>query len=392
MRNKFSRQEKDKIGAEIVAFDGNKKLKIGIAGLGLIGGSIAWALKRSDMIEKVIAFERTSKNLDYAKGLGVIDESSCCEIECLKVCDVIFICQPVDVVPTTALKLSQMCNALLTDVGSAKFEIMEKVRELGVPRFIGGHPMAGSERVGFHAASTTLLDNAIYVVCADNAICQDNQDATPSESDVELFELLIKEMGAIPVHMEPALHDHVVAIISHLPHMIASTLCSFAAGESEQNKMVQVLAAGGFKDITRIASSNPGMWTEIALDSRVELVPIMRKYVSEVEKLIEKIEAKNSDEICSILEVGRDFRNDIAISGRGILQGLPEIRVDVSDKPGVIAKITTILGDNNINVQNVNIQNNRAYEGGSMRLTLQNAHDKEVAVKLLSEHGFVCFD
>ena len=366
--------------------DTNKKQIIGITGLGLIGGSIAWSLQRSKLVEKVIAYERTPKNLDYAKGLGVIDESSSCEIECLKDCDVIFICQPVDVVPYTAQKLSKISNALLTDVGSAKFEIMEKVKELGVPRFIGGHPMAGSEKVGFHAASPTLLDNAIYVVCPNTA------DANISEEDIGLFERLIKEIGAIPVRMEPAAHDHVVAVISHLPHMLASTLCTFAASESERNKMIQVLAAGGFKDITRIASSNPDMWTEIALDSRVELVPVMRKYVAEMSKLIDSIEAKNAEEICATLEAGRVFRNEIAISGRGILQALPEIRVEVSDKPGMIAKITTILGDNNINIQNVNIQNNRAYEGGSMRLTLQNAHDQEVAVKLLGEHGFVCFE
>jgi len=376
----------------------NKKLIIGITGLGLIGGSIAWALKRSEIVEKVIAFERTPKNLDYAKGLGVIDETSSCEIECLKDCDVIFICHPVDVVPYTAQKLAKISNALLTDVGSAKFEIMQKVRELGVPRFIGGHPMAGSEKVGFHAASPTLLDNAIYVVCPGEAgdatgeLPSDSAGANTLQKDIALFELLVKEIGAIPVRMEAAAHDHVVAVISHLPHMLASTLCTFAASESERNKMIQVLAAGGFKDITRIASSNPDMWTEIALDSRVELVPVMRKYVKEVEKLIDSIEAKNSDEICETLEAGRVFRNEIAISGRGILQALPEIRVEVSDKPGMIAKITTILGDNNINIQNVNIQNNRAYEGGSMRLTLQNAHDQELAVRLLGEHGFVCFE
>jgi len=369
----------------------NKKLVIGIAGLGLIGGSIAWAFKSSDLVEKVIVYERTTKNLAKAIELGVITSESGCELECLRDCDVIFICQPVDIVPFTAAKLAAITSldgkrrgAMLTDVGSAKSEIMDKVKELGVARFIGGHPMAGSEKVGFGAASPTLLENAIYVVCAG--------DSYDYSEDVELLELLIKDLGAIPVRMQAPAHDRVVAVISHLPHMLASALCTYAAGESEHDEMVKVLAAGGFKDITRIASSNPDMWTEIALDSRAALLPVMSNFVNEVERLIKAIEAKDSEAICAILEAGRVFRNEVAMSGRGILQGLPEIRVDVSDKPGEIGKVTSLLGENNINIQNINIQHTRAYEGGTMRLTLQNERDMTRARELLVSEGFACHE
>jgi len=362
------------------------QLTIGIAGLGLIGGSIAAALKLasingSNLVGKIIAFDKNIQSLEKAKAKGVINTYSSDGLGCFAECDVVFICLPVEMVATAAKEISKTSKALLTDVGSTKSEILRQIEAAGVERFIGGHPMAGSERVGFDAASALLLENAIYVICTlPNEIKQ----------HTALLELLIKEMGAIPVRMDPITHDHDVSVISHLPHMVASTLCTFAA--AEKDKMVKILSAGGFKDITRIASSNPEMWTDIAMNSREALLPTLRGYIRELSRLADSIEANDFKQVHDLLEKGRDYRNSVAISGRGILQGLPEIRVEVSDKPGVIAKITTILGNNNINVQNVNIQNNRAYEGGSMRLTLQNAHDKEIAVKLLTAQGFVCFE
>lgn len=355
----------------------DKKIIVGIDGLGLIGGSIAHALKGNPMVQKIIGVNRSDRAVQAAVQEDVIEKGIPNKLESLAACDVIFICTPVDCIVEHAAFLSGITDALLTDVGSTKYEITQETREKGIRRFIGGHPMTGSERVGFNAANKLIMENAIYALTPE-------EDTNPG--DLELLRTLVESMGSLPIFMDAHSHDNAVAMISHLPHLVATSLCNVVSNDNEP--VLKILAAGGFKDITRIASSNPQLWSEIVLSSSHALSPVLKDFIEYLNGIYGMMERNDSEEITAFFNKGYAFRNSININGKGILKGLPEIRVDVNDRPGELGKITSLLGVNGINIQNINIQNSREYEGGSLRITLQDEYGVSKAFEVLEFAGY----
>ena len=235
-------------------------LTVGFIGLGLIGGSIAKVLKKNRPDIYTIAYNRSEAPLKQALADGVIDKAGRID-EAFLECDFIFLCTPVEYNSVYLRKLIPFIKkgCIVTDVGSVKGYIHRTVSELGLEEcFIGGHPMAGSEKTGYANASDILLENAFYAITPTKATTQDM---------LARYIELVKLTGAIPVVLDPEHHDYSVAGISHVPHIIAASLVNLIKHSDDKNGTMKLLAAGGFKDITRIASSSPEMWEQICTTS-----------------------------------------------------------------------------------------------------------------------------
>ncbi len=364
--------------------------RAGVIGLGLIGGSIARALQSKAGIP-VVGLDIDRSVIDTAKSQNVLasggvicpDDSSGAVADrqawlLLQDCDVVFVCTPAHTVPRLIRLASDFCPGLLTDVASVKQPIMDQVAP---DRFIGGHPMAGSERQGYLFSAETLLENAVYVLCL-------HPETRLPYTTIRRFEALIRLIGATPVMLDAAEHDRAVAAVSHLPHVAASAL-SLLAARSDEGSLTR-LAAGGFRDITRIASSDPLLWAGISLDSRRCLLPTLQDYIAILNEYARAIEEKDQTALHRLFYQAAQYRNSLPVDGRGALVAHSMLTVYVSDKPGVLGQVTTLLGENGINISNIRIKELRTYEGGCLQLMLPDGNQAVKAAWLLKEAGYVC--
>jgi prephenate dehydrogenase len=222
----------------------------GFIGLGLIGGSIARSLKTIQPDCRITAYSRSRAPLEHALSDGSIDViADNISREYFGICDYIFLCTPVKYISSYLEQLAQCIgsNCIITDVGSVKGYVHESVEALGLTAsFIGGHPMAGSEKTGYDNSDASILRGAYYFITPT----KDSPDDRLTE-----YEGLVRAMGAIPVITDCQTHDHTVAAISHLPHLVASSLVNLVKDSDNPEQLMKLVAAGGFKDITRIASS-----------------------------------------------------------------------------------------------------------------------------------------
>ena len=242
---------------------------IGFIGLGLIGGSIARTIRKFHPDYRLLAFDKDRDALAEAVSLNVIDGICDIEDERLYNCDYLFLCAPVEfnVEYMEKIKDSLGENCILTDVGSVKSIIHEKVTELGLEgKFIGGHPMAGSERSGFSNSSDHLLENAYYIITPGGEVALDR---------ISDFTELVSSLGAIPLVLTAEEHDFITAGVSHLPHIVASALVNLVNLLDNDAQYMKMIAAGGFRDITRIASSSPVMWEQICLENQKNISTVL---------------------------------------------------------------------------------------------------------------------
>ena len=353
------------------------ELKIGICGLGLIGGSLAKALKTKSKINDISAFDVNETFLVTAFNEGIISMFSNNSFNIFENCDIVFVCTPVLTVLSNIREISKHTNAIITDVGSTKFEILNKTKDYN---FIGGHPMAGSEKSGYFASDEALFENAIYVLC---------KGEKANASSLNILRELVSSIGAIPLEMDALEHDKAVGIISHLPHILSASLVNTAIDNN--NKNIMKLVAGGFKDITRISSSNPKLWKEIIISSSDVISKILDDYIEKLIDIKNSISKNDSEKILSLFTNAKKYRDEISENSKGLISTYYELRIDVNDKPGIIGYIATLFGKNEINIKNLNIQHTRDYEGGCLRFTFDNKEQTTKAKELLTKNGFVCY-
>ncbi len=280
-------------------------MKIGLIGLGLIGGSLAKSVKKAYPDAFIVALNRSKDSLEKALAEGTIDTGVQDITPDFRDCDLIFLCTPVETNISFLEKLKPYLekNTILTDVGSVKSGIHEAVERI-VPEavFIGGHPMAGKEKVRFDNASESLLKGAYYYLTPSK---------TATDEQVGILKDLVEKIEAKPVIVEPNLHDFIVAAISHVPHMAAYALVKLVKDEDTPEEYMRISAAGGFKDITRVASSDPTMWQQICLENRDNIADLMRKYIKELENMTDLIENGDADALFDIFDVSKKYRDSI---------------------------------------------------------------------------------
>lgn len=355
---------------------------IGIIGLGLIGGSIARAIKEKTNI-KITAANRSESSLAEALADGVIDQYTLDDLSIFKDCDIVFICTPVNKIPQYVKKLLPYIKpeCIITDVGSTKANIYNKMLEFNDISFIGGHPMAGSEKTGYRSSKAHLLENAFYIITPAPRVAQKQID--------DMYEL-VKLTGAIPIVLDPHTHDYTVAAVSHVPHIAAAALVNTVKNLDDENEYMHTLAAGGFKDITRIASSSPEVWDSICQDNSDKILEILRIFKSN----IESIEAAliNKESLYDFFSVARDYRNTFSKKKAAALGSIYKINVDVKDRPGEIGTISTILSSQGINIKNISILNNREYNDGILEILFDSPAEKDKAIHTLEFMNYTIFN
>ncbi|MCR5517793.1 MAG: prephenate dehydrogenase [Lachnospiraceae bacterium] len=362
-----------------------RKLTIGFIGLGLIGGSMARTLKYKNKDIKIIAYNRSKKPLEDAVSDHVIDVAAPDIDETFSDCDYIFLCAPVEYNSMYLKTLSGIISnkTIITDVGSVKGYIHNTVRELGISKhFIGGHPMAGSERTGYANANEHLFENAYYAITPT--------DETDPDRLAEYKEL-VSLLGAIPIVIDPDVHDYCVAGISHLPHIVASSLVNTVRVHDTDEETMKMLAAGGFKDITRIASSSPEMWEQICMTNTDRILELIAAYEEQLEVFKLALNTKDSNKIHGMFEQSRDYRNSINTVSKGLLDKVYVLRCELVDEKGQIANIAGILAKHDISLKNIGIINNRENEKGVLHIELSSEDDLINATTLLRDNSYTVY-
>lgn len=343
-----------------------------------MGGSLALCFKGKPGLH-VVGHSVNPASVDKYVKREVVDEATTSLEEAARDADFIFLCVPVGnleeyLVQLNRLQLKPGC--IVTDVGSTKASVARYAAGLDWrdAYFIGGHPMAGSERSGVEAASTYLYENAFYVLTPGPHV--------PEEVYGRLVELLRYTKAQI-VRVDAVQHDNIVGAISHLPHIIAVALVNQIAGYNKDDSLYESLAAGGFRDITRIASSEPGIWRDILLNNKKVVLRLLADWEREMERFSQLLQGDDGEGIENAFASAREFRSRLPERRKGLLTSHYDIYVDVPDHPGVIGNITSVLGDQKVNLSNIQIIESRADVPGILRLSFRNQSDQDKAVELL---------
>ena len=362
-----------------------KNLTIGFIGLGLIGGSIAKGLKRANKGHHIMAYARHRETLEAALKDGAIDEAMDGINDSLLRCDYIFLCTPVTFNEEylTAVQPFLRKDAILTDVGSVKSNIHEAIKRLGMEaNFIGGHPMAGSEKSGYPYSTDHLVENAYYVI-TPTAL-------SPCEKVEELKELVLS-LSALPLVLDYQEHDYIVAGISHLPHLIAASLVKLVKDKDTEEQTMKLVAAGGFKDITRIASSSPVMWQQICAANRSNVQSILGNYIEALNQVRADVAEGNDKAIYDLFDISREYRNSIADRSAGPIKREYSLYCDIVDESGAIATIATILATHQINIKNIGIIHNREFEEGVLKIEFYDEEAFRHAAELLAQCRYTVY-
>ena len=355
---------------------------IGFIGLGLIGGSVARTIRKFHPDYHLLAFDTDREALAEAVSSNIIDGICDIEDERFRSCDYIFLCAPVEfnVEYMEKMKDSLGENCILTDVGSVKSIIHEKVTELGLDsRFIGGHPMAGSERSGFSNSSDHLLENAYYIITPGGEVPLDR---------ISDFTELISSLGAIPLVITAEEHDFITAGVSHLPHIVASALVNLVKLLDNDAEYMKMIAAGGFRDITRIASSSPIMWEQICLENQKNISTVLDEFIRMLIQIRCSIDNKESDNIFDMFASSKDYRDSIDILDNSLIPRSYVLFIDVADEAGAIATISTILATEKVNIKNIGIIHNREFEDGVLKIEFYTDQALEQAKILLNKRNY----
>lgn len=359
-----------------------KVATIGFIGFGLIGGSIAKGLKRAYPSIEVMAYMRTRSKLEQAKADGIVDVILDGIDENLSKCDIIFLCTPVEFNASylTAVAPFLKEGAIITDVGSTKHDIHQVVTANQMEScFVGGHPMAGSEKTGYEHATDHLLENAYYIITP-------TKESTKEQIDALVW--IAKGVEAIPIVLDHAEHDRIVAAISHLPHIIASSLVNLVKDSDGNEQYMKQLAAGGFKDITRIASSSPEMWEQICMTNTENIVSFIEEYIASLTETAKQIKEKQGTYVNDMFVKSRAYRDSISDTSKGSVTPDYSFTVDIVDEPGAIATLSVILSSRGISISNIGINHNREHGEGALKITFYDESSRDDAWVQLQKYNY----
>lgn len=335
---------------------------IGFIGLGLIGGSIAKTIRKFHPDYHILAYAKHKETLAAALNCNAIDAVLEEKDERYHTCDYIFLCAPVEynIEYLKYLKNVISDDCIITDAGSVKGPIHKAVEELGMDHcFIGGHPMAGSEQSGFEHSSDHLLENAYYILTPGGQV--------PLEKLTEFSEL-IDSLGSIPMVLTAEEHDFITAGVSHLPHIIASSLVNLINKLDNEAEYMKTIAAGGFRDITRIASSSPVMWEQICIENHENISSVLDEYIRMLIQIRCSIDNQEASYLYDMFARSRDYRDSIDASSSGLINKTYMLYIDIVDEAGGIATIATILAMEGISIKNIGIIHNREFEQGVLKI------------------------
>lgn len=353
--------------------------RIAVLGTGLMGTSIALAAARAGA--DVIGWDERAEIAELAASRGGFASTPTLEGAVSEV-DLVVVATPIASIADVATRaLAASPSAVVTDVGSIKSRVVDDITHLAaaadLSRFVPGHPMGGGERAGPDHASASVVDGIIWVV-------------TPSERSspdaVARVERFIERIGAHPARMSPGRHDRLVAFVSHLPQVAASALMGLVATEEADEPDLLLLAAGGFRDLTRLAASDPALWSEILVANRDEIGGAIDLYITRLVSLRDGIRAQDSGAVTRAFGEAKEARLRLAAKPQ-VRSGVAVLQVEIADRPGALARLTLALGGGEVNIEDLQIVHSPEGGQGTVHLTVA-AETVDAAATVLKDGGY----
>jgi prephenate dehydrogenase len=353
---------------------------ITIIGVGLIGGSLAFAIKHRFPSIHITGVDKPQilKRALQRKAIDVADRSLA---HAVRSADLVLLAAPVSAItklmPIIARNTAP--HTIVTDTGSVKRAIVNQAQKLfPLGNFIGGHPMAGSEFSGIDAAHPLLFQNAIYIL---------TPTPTTNKITLQTTAQFFHSLDARIFTLDPAAHDSIVAAVSHLPQLAAVALMNTVGKRHPDSPAHLSLAAGGFRDMTRIASSKFEMWKDILTTNQKDIMKALRLFIKELEN-IAATEQTDPSHLAVQFKTSRDLRLHIPQSMKGFISPLVDLSVFVEDKPGELARLTSSLAKQKINIKDMELVKVREGRGGTFRLSFENRSVSHEAARILQRAGF----
>ena len=353
-----------------------------IAGLGLIGASMALGIKRDHPDYEILGYNRSQASRDIALERGMIDRATDDFASFAPLADVIILTLPIKqtiafLQELATLELKE--GVIISDAGSTKSAIVataEKCFADKSVRFVGAHPMAGSHKTGAASADVNLFENAYYIFTPSSLTTQDT---------LEEMKGLLSGLHARFIEIDATEHDRVTSQISHFPHILASGLMEQTASYAEEHEMARRFAAGGFRDMTRIAESEPGMWTSILLSNRETIIERIEDFKRRLDEVGQAISKGDENQIWNFFNQAREQRQAMEIHKRGGVDSSFDLYVDVPDEENVILRILELLrGTSLVNIH-IN-EENREDVHGILQISFKNAQDLKRAEQVITEN------
>lgn len=323
-----------------------------VIGTGLIGGSIGAALRRRGWL--VTGYDIDPERAARAVELGAVDASGRDSRA-----ELVFVATPAGSVAAAAVQAREgHPDAVITDVSGVKGPVVAQVRD---PRFVGGHPMAGSEQEGVDGSDPEMFEGATWVL-------------TPEpHTDARAFTTVrsvVASLGANVVELPASRHDDLVALVSHVPHLTAATLMNLAADTALEHATLLRLAAGGFRDMTRIAAGEPSIWPDVCSENRDGILDVLDQLLEALTRVRDVVAGGDREALLDTLERARHARVNLP-AGVPSPDEAVEVRVPVPDRPGVIAEVTTLLGEMGVNIYDFEIAHSAEGDRGVLVLVVE---------------------
>jgi prephenate dehydrogenase len=324
-----------------------------------MGGSVGMALRANGWY--VYGADKAASTVHRGIELGAFDESIDLDapglVDVPLEVDLSFVAVPVLAVGDIANQVLAKTTGLVTDIGSVKSVVAELVKD---PRFVGGHPMAGSEQDGIDGSSPTMFEGRTWVLTPT--------DSTDSESYAYLH-TVISSLGALVVSIPADRHDEIVAVTSHVPHMVAAALMRLATAGAEEHAAFLRLAAGGFRDMTRVAAGHPAIWLDICDTNRVAIVDVLDQFSQELAVLRDMVVNSERASLEAWLIDARVARMNLPV-GAPPPEELVEFRIPIPDRPGFIAEVSTLASELGVNIFDIELSHSLETSGGGVLIAI----------------------
>lgn len=354
---------------------------IAIIGVGLMGGSLGLAAQERLGVRRVTGFSRTERSLQQALDLGAITDKAGSVEEAVAGADICFVATPVRMI----LEISRRAMAasgpgcIVTDMGSTKSSLMSSLSPSEEKCFIGGHPVCGSETAGVGNSREDLFDNATWFLTSGKGV---------EPSNYEKLHGFIAGIGAKPTAIDPDAHDRIMALVSHLPHVLSNSAVNQVGGVNLDGREALLSAGPSFNELTRVAGSNPRVWTDIFMENRHWLGEALKEHITSMKLILEAVRSGDERFLREMIEAAAGNRNRMLEAERLAPTELFVVKVPVFDKPGVFSQVTVALGNAGINIVDLAFHRISVEQGGVLSLVVSGGETGDQAVGILKGLGY----